>query len=245
MNFSPAHSAPTQAQKNETKKTKAAAKAALSVDKIRRHFFSPEPVLVDVVDGEAEQKRIKRLFRIIQTQVVLVAALAVTLIAGTPFFQTIFQYYAIDSSRHVIRLVPLSMPNMTKQAVLSWATNSITEIMTFGFGDYRQHLREQNLRFTPEGWRSFVHAFDNMNIGEVFRERQLVLTTVPSDTAVILSQGPNSDQVYEWKVQMPIIMTYATNNNVTRKDTAIVTLTISRVPPTYNPGGIAIKAWVQ
>ncbi len=72
-----------------------------------------------------------------------------------------------------MRLIALTMPNMTNQAILSWATNSITEIMTFGFGDYNSHLSDQQVRFTPEGWTSFVNAFNKMEIGKFSKNGNL------------------------------------------------------------------------
>ena len=42
---------------------------------------------------------------------------------------------------------------------------------------------------------------------------------------------------------MPVIMTYATNNNVMNKKRATVTLTIVRVAAEENPFGIAIQSW--
>ena len=66
---------------------------------------------------------------------------------------------------------------------------------------------------------------------------------MPSNTPVIMGQGVNIDQIYQWNVEMPIIMTYATNNNVMRKDRAIVSLEIVRVPAEQSSSGIGIKAW--
>jgi Type-IV b secretion system, inner-membrane complex component len=113
--------------------------------------------------------------------------------------------------------------------------------MTIGFGDIGPQLRSQNMRFTADGWKSFVEAFQKQQIGELFKGHQIVMTTVPSDTAVILAQGPNKKGIYEWAVQVPVIMTYETNNNRTDHRNAIVTLTIVRVSPDQSPSGIAIK----
>jgi hypothetical protein len=70
-----------------------------------------------------------------------------------------------------------------------------------------------------------------------------VLTTVPSDTAVITAQGPNLKNVYEWHIQMPVILTYTTNDNVTRHEKNLIILTITRVPTDQNSAGIAIDEW--
>ena len=113
-----------------------------------------------------------------------------------------------------------------------------------GFGDYESHLKAQRFRFTSEGWESFATAFDDQKIGKSFDKNQLVLTTVPADTPVILAQGVNKKQAYQWNVQMPIAMTFATNNNVSRHQRGIVTLTIVRVPTDKNPLGVGIQKWV-
>jgi hypothetical protein len=233
-------SAPEVTEKPATPKSKK--KAAQKPANLKRNVFADD-INVDRVDETAEKARIKKIHRVLQMQVGLIFAMVLFFMLGGNIIQTTYEYYALDSAGHLMRLPPLFMPNMTNQAVLSWATNSITEIMTFGFGDYLPHLREQQSRFTKGGWEAFVNAFDKMDIGKLFKERQLVLTTVPSDTAVILSQGP-AETGYEWKIQVPVIMTYATNDNVTHRSRAIVTLVITRVPTSQDPIGIAIKTWI-
>ena len=108
----------------------------------------------------------------------------------------------------------LNMPNMTNRAILSWTINSVTEIMTFGFGDFNAKLAQQKTALYGRWLDKFRHEFLKQKIGETFKQNQLVLTTVPSNVPVILSQGQNDQGDYQWKVQVPVIMTYATNNNV-------------------------------
>ena len=69
------------------------------------------------------------------------------------------------------------------------------------------------------------------------------MTTVPSNTPVIVSKGVDLDNEYKWIVEMPIIETYMTNNNVTSRKKEIVRLTIVRVPSEKNISGIGIKSW--
>jgi len=183
------------------------------------------------------------LVHFVLTETVVIAILASILLIGTPFFRPVYMYYARNPEAQVMALVPLTLPNMTNRAVLSWATNSITEIMTIGFGDFQIRLNAQRPRFTPEGWDSFTKAFVRQKIGQTFRDQQMVLTTVASGTPVIVAQGVNEKRIYEWHVQMPVIMTYATNNNVTQRAPSIIELTIVRVPAEQSPSGIGISAW--
>lgn len=184
-----------------------------------------------------------RLARIVLIQTIIIAILSGLFLFAMPFFMPIYNYYARNPKSEVMQLVPLNVPNLTNRAILSWSTNSVTEIMTLGFGDFEAKLAEQKSRFTPEGWDAFRLAFEKQKIGEAFKESQLVLTTVPSNTPVIVAQGVNEKRIYEWRVQMPVIMTYTTNNNVKRPEKAIIELKIVRVSPEKNPYGIGIDAW--
>jgi intracellular multiplication protein IcmL len=177
----------------------------------------------------------------IQTWIVL--ALTAGLSCILPFSGTVYYYFAVTPDKEVRPLVGLDMPNMTNRAILTWASASITELMTMGFGDMDTTLPLQRSRFTQKGWQNYIEAFEALNVRYIFKHSQLVLTTVPSDTPVVAWQGLNSEKVYEWIVQMPVIMSYATNNNVVRRSHMTVTLTIVRVPSEEISSGLAIKNW--
>lgn len=185
----------------------------------------------------------KRLTLRVTIQTWLMAILGFGLMGILPFAQPVYIYYAMSPDKKLVRMTGLNMSNMTNQAILSWATTSITEIMTMGFGDLDIKVPKQRRRFTATGWKAYIKAFVQEGIGETFKQNQLVLTTVPSNTPVIVYQGPNADDVYEWIVQMPVIMTYATNGDVTSEKRTIISLTIIRVPVEENPYGIAIDNW--
>jgi len=232
--------------------SKAAPKHAVT-DKIKKPparrnaeggFLADDPVALDVVVNEqVEIQQHKRVLSLVFVQGISVAVLAGSLLFVGPFVQPVYHYYALNPAGDTMPLVGLTMPNMTNRAILSWTINSVTEIMTIGFGDFESKLFRQKPRFTTDGWDGFVHEFLKQKVGEIFKHNQLVLTTVPSNTPVILSQGKNKQDVYQWEVQVPVIMTYTTNNNVTQHDRTVVTLTIVRVPPKESPEGIAIKLW--
>ncbi len=194
-------------------------------------------------DEAALAATFERLRKRVVFQTWAVAGLAILLVGLLPFAQPVHNYYAMKPDKTGMRMVGLNIPNMTNRAILSWATTSITEVMTMGFGDMGVRLPKQRIRFTKNGWDIYNKAFIKQKIGEAFKQYQLVLTTVPSNTPVIVRQGVNPEEVYQWVVQMPVIMTYATNNNVMNKKRATVTLTIVRVAAEENPFGIAIQSW--
>ena len=206
----------------------------------QRKFASSEK---NVLNEEAELSRIGHLKNRVKVQTWVIAGLTALLLLILPFAQPVYIYYAKKPDNAVMQMVGLAMPNMNNRAVLSWMTTTVTEIMTLGFGDVSVKLPQQRKYFTKAGWRVYMQEFSRLKIAETLKQSQLVMTTVPSNTPVVVDQGINPDQIYQGTVQMPIIMTYATNNNVTVEKRAIVTATIIRVASEDNPAGIAVQQW--
>jgi hypothetical protein len=199
-----------------------------------------EDFLEDHIDFLA---RYQRLARLITAQSVAIGILTALMIFGAPVLRPVNKYSAITPGRAKQELVSLFTPNLTSQAILSWAATSVTEVMTIGFGDFDERVRFQRKRFTNRGWQSFQKAIMDQKLREAFKSRQLILTTVPSNTPVIVAQGADIENGYIWIVEMPIILTFVTNNNVSKKSRAIARLAIVRVPSTENVRGIAINSW--
>jgi intracellular multiplication protein IcmL len=198
-----------------------------------------------VLNEQTAIARFERLKNLVRIEAWVILGLCVALVLLLPFAQPVYLYLSLTPEKKVAQMTGLTMPNMTNRAVLAWSTTSITEILTMGFGDIDMRLPKQKIRFTPDGWDSYTKFFTDAKIGQTFKQNQLVLTTVPSNTPVILAQGVNDDHIYQWVVQMPVIMTYATNNNVQSQNRKIITLTIVRVPANVSPDGIAIQRWIS
>jgi len=208
-------------------------------------IFATPPITVDLVNEQLELGRINTLIKKLTIKAYIISTLGVLLAFGSPFFAPIYIFHAITPEGKVTDLVPLNIPNLTNPAVVSWAASSTTEILSFGFGDVDAKTIAQKKRFTTDGWREFVKAFLGAGIRETLKQSQEVMTTVPSDTPVIISQGVNEQHIYQWKLEVPIITTYAANNNVIRPEAALVEMTIVRVSHDISPAGIAIDTLKQ
>jgi len=182
--------------------------------------------------------------KILKIEVYIIAFLSFVLAVLLPIANPIYLYFSLRPDGKSGYLSGLGLPNMTNKAVISWATNSITEIMTVGFGDIDSKTPQHKNKFTPEGWESYMKAFELQNVAETIKKNQLVVTAVPANTPVILGQGINEDQTYQWVVQMPVITTYSTNNNITQQRKPVITLLIVRTPTEGLSSGIAIKRWI-
>jgi len=210
-----------------------------------RPFFEEEPSRSGVFENEKIiAVRCKAIQKRVHIQTYLILTLVVLIFFLLPVLKPIYRYDAMRLNEPSQPLMPLSTANMTDQAILSWAATSITEILTFGFGDFDQRMLAQRSSFTEEGWTSFTKAIRNQDMRTDFKMRQLVLTTVPANIPVIVGKGTDEKGEFSWIVEMPVIMTYTTNNNVASRQKGIVRLTIVRVPPSQNVIGVGIKAWM-
>lgn len=209
-----------------------------------REEIDPAKVRIDESDYFP---RHQRLLAKIQRQTFLILALTLFIIVAGPFLRPVNIDQAMTPSpdRKVGNLIALTEPNLTDQAILSWVATSITEIMTFGFGDIEERIVSQQSRFTKDGWESFLEVMRNQDMLSIFKMQQLVLTTVPSNAPVIVSKGVDLDEDEIWVVEMPVVMTYMTNNDVRQGKRYIVRLIVARVPAKENIRGLGIKSWMM
>ena len=223
----------------------ALAKATKTVSLIGRFFREDVDVSKLKVDESDFLPKHKNLVRLVQRQSLVILVLVFLLIGGAVLFQPLYKYYMRwpGTAKKIEPLVALTEPNLTDQAILSWVVTSITEILTFGFGDFDARIIAQHHRFTPEGWDSFVKSIRERNMREDFKMHQLVLATVPSNSPVIVAKGLDEDNDYVWTVELPIVMTYSTNNNRQSGRNSIVRVTVARMPSLENRAGIGIKMW--
>lgn len=152
------------------------------------------------------------------------------------------RYFATTEDGRVIPMVALTQPNLSTPALMSWVAQSATEVMTFGFNDYRRRLQESSRHFTRRGWESFTSALQKARIIESVETNSQVLTAAPRGAPILQSEGVVAGQ-YQWIVQIPMVLTYQSGSK-TRSDNWMVTLVVVRVPRLESPNGVGIAQWV-
>lgn len=152
------------------------------------------------------------------------------------------RYFATTEDGRLIPMVPLSQPNLSTPALMSWVAQSSTEVMTFGFNDYRRRLQNSSRNFTRRGWESFTRALENSRIIEGMEAGQQVITAVPSGAPILQSEGLVAGR-YQWVVQIPLTLTYQAGTN-SRIQNMLATVVIVRVPRLESSNGVGIDRWL-
>lgn len=153
-----------------------------------------------------------------------------------------FRYFATTEDGRLIPMVPLNQPNLSAPALMSWVAQAATEVMTFSFSDYRRRLQEASRNFTKRGWESFTQALQRSRIIEMVEENQQVLTAAPKGAPILEEEGLVAGR-YQWKVQVPLILTYQSGAKNTSSG-HLVTVVVVRVPRLESPNGVGIEQWV-
>lgn len=158
----------------------------------------------------------------------------------------------------VVRPVPnnppsLDKPNMDEASLLAWAEASASDILTFDYLDYEQHLKFAPRYFTKAGWKTFEtfaqswHFEDDLSLRQkAFSTKPLSPTPTQSGPTVIES-GLRSGK-YHWQVRMPLIMVQSHTRSGRRSRTPAkfsILLDIERVDASSQPDGIAISRWTE
>jgi len=176
-----------------------------------------------------------------------IQSLVIIGLLGTNYFvihihQPENRYFATTEDGRLIPMLPLNQPNLSTPALMSWVAQASTEVMTFGFNDYRRRLQESSRSFTRRGWESFTQALQAARLIEMVEANQQVVTASPQGAPILESEGLVAGR-YQWIIQLPMVLTYQSGAK-TRSDSLLVTIVVVRVPRLESPNGVGIEQWI-
>jgi len=176
----------------------------------------------------------------------LLAFIAIFVLAGIMTYMFTHppepRYFATTTNGRITPLVALDKPNLSKSALLQWASTAAIASYTYNFVNYRQELQAASEFFTPDGWNSFLKALTVSNNLEAVKAKKLVVSAVATGAPIILQEGLLNHR-YSWRMQMPMLITYQSASQLTRQSVT-VTVLISRISTLNSARGIGIAQFV-
>ena len=152
------------------------------------------------------------------------------------------RYFATTEDGRLVPMTPLNEPNLSTPALMSWVAQASTEVMTFGFNDYRRRLQEASRNFTRRGWESFTQALQKARIIEMVEANQQVVTAAPQGAPILESEALVAGR-YQWIIQIPVVLTYQSVARM-KSESWLVTVVVVRVPRLESPNGVGIEQWI-
>ena len=195
-----------------------------------------------VVRNEFYKDRYRTLVKIAFLEAIAIVGLILSMVTLITVHQPQNVYFATTEDGRQVPMIPLSRPNLSKPALLSWATQAATEVMTFGFNDYRRRLQEASRHFTRLGWLSFTQALQRADLINAVRENRQAISAAPRSAPILLSEGVRNGR-FQWEIRLPLNVTTSYGSG-SKSDVWDVRLVIVRVPTLESPNGVGIEQWL-
>lgn len=151
-------------------------------------------------------------------------------------------YFATDNVGRLIKVVPVTQPNMNTEAVTDWAINAVEKTYSYDYVNYRRQLQSAQKYFTTYGWTKYMSALKASNNLVALTNRKMLIEAKVVGTPKLLVAGLLGGS-YAWKFEMPMLVTnwlppYDAQSKFTNALT--VSVIIQRMPILQSSDGVGI-----
>lgn len=151
-------------------------------------------------------------------------------------------YFATDNVGRLIKVVPVTQPNMSTEDMTRWAINAVEKTYSYDYVNYRRQLQSAQKYFTTYGWTKYMSALKTSNNLIALTNRKLVIRAKVVGPPKLIVAGLLGGS-YAWKFEMPVLVTnwlppYDAQSKFTNALT--VTVIVQRMPILQSSDGVGI-----
>jgi hypothetical protein len=151
------------------------------------------------------------------------------------------KYFAVDPAGRLVQAVPVNMPYVNDNQLLSFVSEGITAAYALDARNYRLQIQENSKYFTEAGQEKYIGSFQPLL--KLITDETAIVTATPKSAPIVTSRMIGADGVFLWTIQMPINVSILSFGKTSIKG-LLVTVTVVRVPLANNPRGVAIDSFV-
>jgi hypothetical protein len=155
-------------------------------------------------------------------------------------------YFAIDEQRTLIKLIPLSEPNLKDAAISDWASRALVDTFDFSYFNMKSHLNEATMEwFTDHGRQELLDSLAKTGNFDAVSKSKLIVGLTVDNTPLVAKKGVASfNNTYMWKLEVPATISYRTESTV-YSNKVLFTVTIARRSLLENKSGLGIERIVM
>jgi intracellular multiplication protein IcmL len=160
------------------------------------------------------------------------------------------KYFATTYDGIPLARVPLRLPNLEPNALLTWATEAIISSYTLNFLNYRVVLQNSRSYFTRNGYENFLNALKvSGNMDAVKRKKMVVYARIVGTPTIIRDSTSDPsfriNGAYTWQIEFPMALIYENSNPEDRIiQNSKVTLLVRRLSTIEAEHGVGIDSMV-
>ena len=135
-------------------------------------------------------------------------------------------YFAATANGSLKKLDPVSDAVYNTDQIADWVAQKVPTLLHLNFKDYKDQLLQSKKYFTPDGWNNFNNAFTPM-VKQIIAKRLLTSAVIPHTPIVtdkLMLAG-----VYSWYVQVPVDVTFESQDGSYTMNQYVWRIPISRV----------------
>ena len=115
-------------------------------------------------------------------------------------------YFATDSVGRLIKVKPISTPNMSNADVAAWTVNAVEKANSFDYVNYRSQLQSAQQYFTQYGWKQYMIALKkSKNLDAVTMSNNIFEARVIGSPKLV-AEGLLG-KAYAWKYEVQMLLT--------------------------------------
>lgn len=151
-------------------------------------------------------------------------------------------YFATDNVGRLIKVVPVTEPNMSTEDAAKWAIHAVEKAYTYDYVNYRNQLQSSQKYFTTYGWTKFMAALKASNNLVALTSRKMIIQAQVVSAPKLIAQGLLGGS-YAWKFEMPVLVTnwippYDSQSNFV--NAIQVSVIVQRMPILQSSDGVGI-----
>lgn len=185
----------------------------------------------------------KTLRQVILGLTVVSIILTGALVFGISKAKTEYLYFMAGQDGMLVQAVPVNRPFQSDEQVLNWFTRAVVEANTWGFADYKEHVREIKPYFSDKAYVDYISGLNNTGFFKKLREGYFMITAVPKGAPVVIQKAVQGG-VLHYMIEMPLVQTWKSAKREYKVE-YIVKAVVQRVPVHERPSGLAIKQIVM
>jgi len=116
-------------------------------------------------------------------------------------------YFATDNVGRLIKIIPVSQPNMSEEDMFDWAVEAVQSAYSYDYLNYNGQLQRAQKYFTTYGWSKYMTALTASNNLLGIKQYKMVAIATVVGKPTVLQRGLVGG-AYAWQLKMPLLVTY-------------------------------------
>lgn len=148
------------------------------------------------------------------SMVMLAITIAVAGLSIAQKYNSVF--FRVDNESRIVKLIPLSKPNMSDAAIIQWSTNALVDTFDVAFYNIHKRLNKTTAKwFTDDGGDSILKLLKKSGNFDAIIDEELIVNLAITDTPLIVKKHkPANSRYWRWMVRANGVMTFRTRTAV-------------------------------